>query len=103
MEALDNFFWVPFVAIGAFILYRFIKYGGFRGALYGSTVTRTVGEVELTRSLGASTTLRVHVLENGQIILEQSSRALVAASVSGMPLTAAQADALISLLQQARS
>lgn len=103
MEALDNFFWVPFAAIGAFILYRFIKYGGFRGALYGSAVVRTVGEVELDRRMGASTTLRVHVLENGQIILEQSSRALVAASVSGMALTAAQAEALSALLQQAGS
>ena len=53
--------------------------------------------------MGTTTTLRVHVLEDGQIVLEQSSRALLAASMNGTPLTVTEADRLIALLQQARS
>jgi hypothetical protein len=103
MQLLDQYFWVPFVAIGAYLLYRLVKHGGWRGMLYGSAVARTIGELKLARRMGASTTLRVHVLENGQIVLEHSSRALMAASINGTPLSTSEADTLISLLQQART
>jgi len=103
MEVLDNFFWVPIAAIAAFFLYRFLTHGGLRGMLYGSAVARTIGEVELGRRMATTTTLRVHVLENGQIVLEQSSRALLAASMNGTPLSTDETDRLIALLQQARS
>ncbi len=53
--------------------------------------------------MGATTTLRVHILDDGQIVLEQSSRAALGASLSGLPLTSAETDRLIALLQQARS
>jgi hypothetical protein len=46
--------------------------------------------------------LRVHLLADGRIVVEQSSRALVAASVSGIPMQPIDADRLIVLLQQAR-
>lgn len=103
MEALDQYFWVPFAAIGGYLLFRFLKHGGFRGMLYGSTIARTIGEVELERRMGATTTLRVHVLENGKIVLELSDRAPLGASLNGTPLTRDEADRLIFLLQQARS
>jgi hypothetical protein len=103
VEALDNFFWVPFAAVAAYFLYRFLRHGSLRGMLYGSSVSRTIGEVEIGRWMGTTTTLRVHVLENGKIVLENSSRAFLAASISGTPLSTSQADRLIALLQQARS
>ena len=94
---------VPFAAIAAYFLYRFVKYGGFRGMIYGSKVARTIGEVELDRSYGVTTTLRVHVLEDEKIVLEQSSRALLSGSISGTPMTPDQADRLADLLRRARS
>src|SRR5262245_50208326 len=103
MEGLDNFIWVPFAAVAAFLLFRFLKYGGMRGMLYGSAVARTVGEVELERKWGITTTLRVHVLENGKVVLEQSSRALLSASLNGNLLSQSEAERLIALLQQAKS
>ena len=103
MDVLDSYFWVPFAALAAFFLYRFLRYGSLRGMLYGSVVARTLGEVELDRRMGATTTLRVHVLENGQIVLEQSSRAALGASLSGIPISTAETDRLIALLQQARA
>jgi hypothetical protein len=103
MEVIDNLFWIPFAAVAGFFLYRFLKHGSLRGMLYGSPVARTIGEVELGRKLGATTTLRVHILDNGQIVLEQSSRATLGASLSGLPLSSDETDRLIALLQQARS
>jgi len=86
-----------------YFLNRFVKYGGLRGALYGSAVARTAGEVELERSSGATTTLRVHVLEDGRIILEVSSRATLSATMHGYPMSADNTGQLIALLQQARA
>ena len=96
-------FFVVFATMVVYFLYRFVKYGGLRGALYGSAVARTVGEVELERSSGATTTLRVHVLEDGRIILEVSSRATLAATMHGYPMSADNTGQLIALLQQARA
>jgi hypothetical protein len=60
---------VVFAAIVGYFAFRFFKYGGLRGALYGSTVVRTIGEVQLERFGGATTAFRVHVLENGRILI----------------------------------
>ena len=103
MEVPENIFWIAFAAIAAFLLFRFLKHGGLRGMLYGSAVAKTIGEVELERQMGVTTTLRVHVLENGKIVLEHSSRALLAVSMNGTPLSSAETDRLIALLKQARS
>jgi hypothetical protein len=99
----DSLFPLVFVAIAGYFLYRFVKYGGLRGVLYGSTVARTIGEIPLPRRAGTTTTLRVHILEDGRIVLEQSSRALLAASISGLPMNSADVDRLIALLRQPRS
>lgn len=103
MEGFDKFFLIPFVVVVGFFVYRFLKHGGMRGMLYGSGVARTVGEVQLERRRGMTTTLRVHVLENGEVVLEQSSRALLAASINGVPLSSTEADRLIALLKEART
>ena len=103
MAILENFFWVPFAVIAAILLFRILKYGGLRGAIYGAPVARTVGEIELLRKMGSSMMLRVHVLEDGRIVIEQSARAPLAASISGIPLSTTETDRLIAMLQQARS
>jgi hypothetical protein len=99
----ETLFFVAFATVAGWFLYRFVRHGGLRGVLYGSAVSRTVGEVEVAHYGSTRTILRVHVLEDGRIVLEQSTRALLAASMNGHPLTADQADRLIFLLQQART
>ena len=69
--------WMAFAVVAALLGYfgfRFFKYRGFRGAFYGSRLVRTVGELQLQPFLGISTKLRVHVLEDGRIVLEKSRR-----------------------------
>ena len=103
MEIPVPLFFVGFAAIAGYFVFRLIKYGGLRGALYGSAIARTIGEVELSQVSGVKHTLRVHVLENGRIVLEQSSRTMLSASLHGLPMTTDDADRLVSLLQQART
>ncbi len=103
MDIWDRVFWVPFAALAVFLVYRWYKFRGLRGMLYGSAVARTVGEFELAQAAGDVTIIRVHVLEDGRIVMEYSTREALGAAVGGMPLSAAEADRLIDLLQQARS
>lgn len=103
MEIWDRVFWIPFAALAVFFVYRWFKFRGLRGMLYGSAVARTVGEFELAQAAGDVTILRVQVLEDGRIVLEYSTREALGASVGGTPLSTADADRLIALLQQARS
>lgn len=103
MELWDRVFWVPFAALAVFLAYRWFKYRGLRGMLYGSPVARTIGELELAQAAGDVTSLRVHVLEDGRIVIEYSTREALGAAMGGMPLSTADADRLIVLLQQARA
>ncbi len=103
MPIPESLFFVVFAGIAGYFVYRYVKYDGFRGALYGSAITRTVGEVELLGSSSTTTTLRVHLLEDGRIILEVSSRATMAATLHGYPMTVGNAGELVELLQQART
>jgi hypothetical protein len=99
---LDYLVPIAILSVIAYFVYRFIKHGGWRGALYGSTVVKTFGDLQLPGQAGSTISLRVHVLEDGRIILEQSARALLAASVNGISMGVLDADQLIKLLQQAR-
>jgi hypothetical protein len=103
MPIPESLFFVVFAGFVGYFVYRYVKYGGFRGALYGSAIARTVGEVELQGPSSATTTLRVHLLEDGRIILEVSSRATMAATLHGYPMTVGNAGELVELLQQART
>ena len=103
MPIPESFFPFVFLPMVAYFGYRFFKHGGFRGAMYGSAVVKTFGDIQLVSHAGATTTLRVHLLADGRIVVEQSSRALIAAAVSGIPMQPIDADRLIVLLQQART
>ncbi len=101
MQFPDPLFSLIVIGVLAFIAFRVWKFGGFRGALYGSRVLRTIGEIDLGQRAGATTTLRVHQLENGNIVVEQSSRAMLGASMQGFPLSRDNTIKLIALLKEA--
>ncbi len=101
MQWDDALFYIPFLAFVAFFLFRLLKHGGLRGAMYGSKVARTIGEIDLGRRSGAHTTLRVHLLENGEVVVEQSMRAMLGASIQGAQMSKEHAKALLTLLKVA--
>jgi hypothetical protein len=100
---LESLFPVFVLGVVAYFGYRFFKHGGLRGAMYGSAVVKTFGDIQLAPRAGATTTLRIHLLADGRLVLEQSSRALLAASFSGIPMAPIDVDRLIVFLQQART
>jgi hypothetical protein len=100
---IDLLVYAVFAGVAGYFGYRFLKHGGLRGALYGSAVSRTVGEIDMGRRAGRHLTLRVHVLANGNIVVEQAARAPLGASIQGVPMDPGTADRLIELLKQART
>ena len=80
-------FVIGLAGILAYFAYRYFKHGSLRGAVYGSSVLETIGEMELKPLGGVSTTLRIHVLEDRRIILEKSSRAVLSYALDGYSLS----------------
>jgi hypothetical protein len=95
MPAPEILFTVVFLTVVGFFVVRFVKYGG--------RVIRTLGDVEVLRYGSTKSVIRALLLEDGRIVLEQSSRAMLAASMSGIPMAPSDADQLIHFLQQARA
>src|SRR5437763_16745827 len=57
-------FFAIFAAIVGTFLYRILKYGGFKAAMFGGHIERTVGEVRGTGRV-ANVKRRVHALSGG--------------------------------------
>jgi len=79
MEVPVILFVIAFVTVLGYFVVRFVKYGGLRFVI------------------------RVLALDDGRIVLEQSSRTMLSASMNGISMRADDADRLIRLLQQARA
>lgn len=93
----------PIIFIAVYLLIRLKPFssGGLKGLIYGSPVKKTFRDIDLGKRGGANNVLRVHQLENGEIVVEQSSKAILAASVQGFPMQPSQALQLIQSLQEA--
>jgi hypothetical protein len=103
MPIPESLFFAVFAIVAGWFIFRFVKYGGLRGALYGSAIARTVGELALDDPGTVRTTLRVHVLEDGRTVLEVSSRTSLSIRMMGYPMTSGNVDELVALLQGARA
>ncbi len=100
--------YIPLLLIGAvavFFLWRTVKYGGFKGALFGARIARTVGEVDTTGGRFSRTVLKVHVLEGGagskDVGIEVTSRAAMSYHMMPLSLSITGANELIRSLQAA--
>ena len=107
MDSLFNVvFWLMIAGfLGAFA-YRFLKYKGFKGAMFGGEIVHTIGEVEGKRQFGGRPVLKVHVLRSPESADAEVGLEFVAktfASYQMMPITLARAEAskLASLLAEA--
>jgi hypothetical protein len=100
--------YIPFLLIGGiavFFLLRAVKYGGFKGALFGARITRTVGEVDTSGGRFSSTVVKVHMLEGGadgrDVGLELVSKGAMRYHMTPLSLSVAGANELIRSLQAA--
>lgn len=85
-----------------YFIYQVISKGGIKGALFGSKVIRTLGEIPLKESGFYRQYLRIHNLENGNVGIELTSRAPFGFSMNGYSITKLQVDQLIIFLQNSK-
>ncbi len=86
--------------------YQAIKKRGLKGAMFGATITRTVGELDLGKSGPMRTTLKLHRLESrtpgGPTVgIEVVNRSVVSYQMLPIRLTSEQAGGLRELLSRA--
>jgi hypothetical protein len=58
----STIFFVVFGVVAAGILYKVIRHGGFKGAMFGAPVSHQIGEMEFGRRGLINTKVKVHVL-----------------------------------------
>ncbi|MGH9733416.1 MAG: hypothetical protein ACRD8A_02340 [Candidatus Acidiferrales bacterium] len=105
-ESFIYFFWVLFGLIAVRLAYQVIKKRGFKAALFGAAIARTVGELDLGKTGPISTTLKIHCLESNApgtptVGIELVNRSVASYHMLPVRLTSQQASALKELLSQA--
>ena len=94
---------LAFVAIIAWFVFRALKFGGLRGAMFGAGIQETVGEVVGAGSV-VKTTLRVHVLDsppNKAVGIELVNKSFASYQMMPITLSVTEANTLVGLLQSA--
>jgi hypothetical protein len=93
-----------FSAIAIAFVFRMIKFGGVKAAIFGAEIGRTVGEIGLADGVVSSTKLKIHVLRGAEekaIGLEVVARSVASYHMAPFSLSLADARQLIRLLQSA--
>ena len=95
---------VIFAGIVLWMLTRMLRFGGFKGALFGASILRTVGEAEGEHGSLVSRKVKVHVLSDPPekaVGLEFIAKSFGSYQMTPVVLSSAEAQALIQLLQAA--
>ena len=104
--AMGTIFAIAFVGVLAYMVFGVIRYKGFRGAMFGSELQNTIGEVEGTNSGLVHSKVRVHVLDSKNnpdknVGLEFIATSFASYQMMPIPLSQSQTANLISYLRQA--
>lgn len=101
----------PFLFIGIFVFVigsfaiKFFRYGGFKAALFGARIERTLGEVSGGGMVFGSMTVKVHALDGDTpekaVGLELIAKTFASYHVMPVTLSASETMHLASLLQTA--
>ena len=104
MDTPKLIFIVVLGATVAFFLFNFVKFGGFKAAMFGARIERTVGEAQGSDGHIMKTLVRVHVLDGGPdkaVGLEFVARSFTSYQMTPITLSSSQARDLIRQLQSA--
>jgi len=88
------------IVIGFFV-HRYLKHGGFKGALFGGTVESTIGEVAGSGSFLNSAVIRVCKIEGGSVGVEFVGKSVGYYHTMPVTLSSTETQMLITLLQMA--
>ncbi len=98
-------FFSLFVAGALFMLYRFARYGGLRGAITGARIKRTPGEVKAAPMGMMSSGIRVHILdgyaEGKSVAVEFFAKSPLSWQTMPVALSYHEAERLAALLKEA--
>jgi len=103
--APETLFFVVVAAIVAYFGYRMVRHGGFKAAMFGARIYRTVGEVSAEKQGPMRIALKVHVLQRDPseklIGIELVAKSFASYQMMPVTLSVNQAEQLASLLQNA--
>lgn len=92
------------LVIGTFVV-KIVKHGSFKGAMFGASIRRTVGEASSRGGKFASTMIRVHTLdgdsEHKAVGVEFVAKSALSYQMIPCSLSVAETKKLISLLESA--
>lgn len=104
-DSLFSFvFFVVFAAAAGSFIYKMIKHGGWRAAMFGAPIERTVGEVEGGGIKLMKVGLKVHKLGGGRekaVGVELVAKSLGSYQMMPLTLSSMEAKKLIALLEVA--
>ena len=112
VEMTRGNWWIALVVAGIIVvpmIYKGIKYGGLKGAVFGVRLREKIGELELTQRGLTRTKLRVHVLEptgpgdGPHVGIEVIQSTLASREMRPVSLTRSEARRLAEQLSQAAS
>jgi hypothetical protein len=87
------------------IAFKMFKNGGFKGAMFGAPILRTIGEIKLKKRGGVNRVARVYILggsdSGSEIGIEILSKNLYSAHLTPISLSKDEARELAALLQKA--
>ena len=106
MDFFPVIFFAIFVLVGGRFIYGRIKHGSWTGAFLGGSIDRTFGELQLSKGLTSSQTLKVVSLSDASgredfVGLVFTAKAPLGASMQPFKLTKAQAQELATYLSMA--
>ena len=104
-DAFETLFFVVFFAIVGYFVYRMIRHGGFKAAMFGARIDRTVGEVSGEKQGPMGIALKVHILRRDAaeklVGVEFVAKGFASYQMMPVTLSVAQAQQLASLLNDA--
>ncbi len=99
-------FYLPLLIVVGYFVYRALKFGGLKGAMFGARIEKSLGEVDAERQGPVGTAaVKVHVLRRGMneklVGLEFVAKSFGGYQMTPVAMQESQARQLLALLQEA--
>jgi hypothetical protein len=104
MDILSLLFFAVVAMVVGSLIFRFVKFGGFKAAMFGAPIERTIGEVLGSSGRMTKITVRVHILggrPERAVGLELVARTIASYQMVPVALSEDEARDLLRLLQSA--
>jgi len=104
-DLVPMLFFSAFALIIGMFIYRYFKFGGFKGALFGAKITQTLGQVSGGKFIVFNSAVKVHKLSSNSperaVGLEFINKGFASYHMFPITLSITETNRLIMLLQEA--